>query len=127
MLASGLWHFLAKADVISTFPLGLEEDEMRMAPQQNVGCEANKARPPREAAPGRGSSPAHTGIKARAEADVPQVGQELLRTLAGAVRAVGSVWARGDQAAGHFSDVMRQMSGGSYWLSGSFVPLGSSA
>lgn len=69
----------------------------------------------------------YTGTKARAETDVPQVGQELLRTLAGAVRVVGSVWARGDQAAGHFDNVMGQMSGGSYWLSGSFVPLGSSA
>lgn len=73
---------------------------MRMVPQQSVGCGADDIRPPREAAPGTSPSPAHAGTKARAEADVPQVGQELPRTLAGAVRAVGSVGAGGSRQLG---------------------------
>ena len=94
MLDSGLWHFLAKAGIISAFPLGLEEGEMRMIPQQTVGCGANGARPQREAAPGMSPSPAHAGTDARAEADLPQAGKELPSRLAGAGRAARSVCAR---------------------------------
>lgn len=54
-------------------------------------------------------------------------GEELLKCPAGAGRAARSVRARGEQAAGHFSDTMGQMSVSSQWPARSSVPLNSSA
>lgn len=120
MLDSGLWHFLAKAGTASAFPLGLQEDEMRVMPRWSVGC----------------GVPVEQDHKRKQ--DLPMLGptlqlrvisreEELLKCPAGAGRAVGSVWARGEQAAGHFSDTMGQMLVSSEWPAGSSVPLSSSA
>lgn len=123
MLDSGLWHFLAKAGITSAFPLGLQEDEMRMMPRWSVGCGVSRTMPQKEAGPGISPSPARTGTSAAAEGD----GEELLKCPAGAGRAARSVRASGEQAAGHFSDTMGQMSVSSQWPARSSVPLSSSA
>lgn len=88
---------------------------MRMIPERSIGCGANRARPQREAAPGMSPSAAHAGTNTRAEVDLLQAGKELPRRLAGAGRAARSVWARGEQAAGHFGGAMGQTSVSSGW------------